>query len=156
MVILWLLIFIELILKGGKKMLDRIREKLVRIVLGNRYDNIDELLQSIEDLTAMNTKLQKENMKLQVKLAEKRYTPYNNSIYTFTFKKNDSEEKIITHVMSEDEFLSEIDRCNKLIEKAVIREYTVKEAGIHSNILKLLQHMNMYDFARLVKDFSHM
>ena len=50
-------------------MLDRIREKLVKIVLGNRYDSIDELLQSIEDLTAMNTKLQKENMKLQAKLA---------------------------------------------------------------------------------------
>lgn len=137
-------------------MLDRIREKLVKIVLGNRYDSIDELLQSIEDLTAMNTKLQKENMKLQAKLAEDRYTPYDNSIYTFIFKKNDLEEKIITHVMSEDEYLSEINKCNELIEKGVIRDYTVKEAGIHSNVFELLQYMNVYDFARLVKDFSHM
>ena len=137
-------------------MLDRIREKLVKIVLGNRYDSIDELLQSIEDLTAMNTKLQKENMKLQAKLAEDRYTPYDNSIYTFIFKKNDLEEKIITHVMSEDEYLSEINKCNELIEKGVIRDYTVKEAGIHSNVFELLQYMNVRDFARLVKDFSHM
>lgn len=137
-------------------MLDRIREKLVRIVLGNRYDNIDELLQSIEDLTAMNTTLQKENMKLQAKLAEDCYTPYDNSIYTFIFKKNDSEEEIITHVMSEDEFLFEIDRCNELIEKGVIRDYIVEEAGIHSDVFELLQHMNVCDFARLVKDFSHM
>lgn len=137
-------------------MLDRIREKLVRIVLGNRYDSIDELLQSIEDLIAMNTKLQKENMKLQAKLSEERYTPYDNSIYTFTFKKNDLEEKNITHVMSEGELLSEIDRCNKLIEKAVIKDYTVKEAGIDSNVFELLQYMNVWDFARLVKDFSHM
>ena len=137
-------------------MLDRIREKLVKIVLGNRYDSIDELLQSIEDLTAMNTKLQKENMKLQAKLAEDRYTPYDNSIYTFIFKKNDLEENIITHVMSEDEYLSEINKCNELIEKGVIRDYTVKEAGIHSNVFELLQYMNVRDFARLVKDFSHM
>lgn len=137
-------------------MLDRIREKLVKIVLGNRYDSIDELLQSIEDLTAMNVKLQKENMKLQAKLAEDRYTPYDNSIYTFIFKKNDLEEKIITHVMSEDECLSETNKCNELVEKGVIKDYTVKEAGIHSNVFELLQYMNVRDFARLVKDFSHM
>lgn len=136
-------------------MLDKIREKLVRIVLGNKYDTIDELLESIEDLTAMNIKLQKENRKLQDKLSETIYYPTDDSVYTFTYTKKGRTPESITYVLSEDEYKAELNKFDKLLEKGEIEKYGVKEAGIHSNIYVVLKHMNIANFARLVKNLSN-
>lgn len=136
-------------------MLDKIREKLVRLVLGNKYDTIDELLESIEDLTAMNIKLQKENREFQNKLSEAIQYPTDDSIYTFTYNKKGKAPEIITYVLTEDEYMTEINKFNRLVEKGEIEKYGVKEAGIHSGIYAVLKHMNVSNFARLVKNLSN-
>lgn len=135
-------------------MLDKIREKLVRLVLGNKYDTIDELLESIEDLTAMNIKLQKENRELQNKISEVVRYPADDSIYTFTYNKKGNAPESITYVLSEDEYKAEINKFDALMEKGAIEKYGAKEAGIHSNIYAVLKHMNVSNFARLVKNLS--
>lgn len=136
-------------------MLDKMREKLVRLILGNKYDTIDELLESIEDLTAMNIKLQKENRRLQDKLSTAVYYPTDDSVYTFTYTKKGRTPESITYVLSEDEYKAELNKFDKLLEKGEIERYGVKEAGIHSNIYVVLKHMNIANFARLVKNLSN-